>query len=65
MVGRVLSNPILWEFALGTIACILYEKCLARALPRLLRSCALLIFVSVPSRCGSSPEDWSAWGRTR
>ena len=26
MAGRVLSNPILWEFALGIIACVLYEK---------------------------------------
>jgi exopolysaccharide production protein ExoZ len=57
MVGRVLSNPILWEFALGTIACILYEKCLLGRFRMLLVFCALLIFVIGAIALRVSPED--------
>ena len=45
MAGRVLNNPILWEFALGIIACILYEKCLLGRLRGLLVGCAALLLV--------------------
>ena len=27
MAGKVFANPMLWEFAFGCIACILYDKC--------------------------------------
>lgn len=57
MVGRVLTNPILWEFALGTIACILYEKCLLGRFRTLLTFCSLLIFVIGAVALQVSPED--------
>jgi len=46
MVGRVFTNPILWEFGLGIIACILYEKCLLDRLRRLLAAAAALLLVA-------------------
>jgi exopolysaccharide production protein ExoZ len=57
MLGRVLSNPILWEFALGTIACILYERCLLGRFRTLLVSCALLILLTGAVALRVSPED--------
>jgi len=46
MAGRVLNNPILWEFALGIIACILYEKGLLARWRWPLACCAVAVFVA-------------------